>query len=557
MVNTNHQPVPDVGRKERKVILHLLLSLIVGMGLVLSSCKTATEEPAPPGAEKWEVIIIGAGAGGLAAGSTLSQAGVKPLILEQHDKPGGYMTTFERGDYRFEVSLHMMDGLDESGLTRSLFQKLGIFDRVKIVKFDPLYRSVHPDLTIDVPADLNDYLEILRQTFPHEAEGITNLFQDFMGMGDDIAGLNELMNTPAPLRWLMYPLVPFRHWEFVKNRNASLEDIIQKHISDPRAISVITQIACFMGIPPSRSPAALSAVMLESYHRHGTYHFLGGSQAVSDALVEVIKENGGEVRLNTRVDKILIHDGKAVGVRTKGGKEIYADYVISNANGYDTYFKLVGEEHLKPKYIEYVKGLEPGLSVTEVFLGVDLDLKKIGLGDIGEIFYTPSYDAAAVWESIYTMDIEKMSMVISLFSNSDPASAPPGKAVVILCTAGIYDWENRWRIDQGDDAYHKLKEQVGDRMIRVAEKMIPGLSGAIEEIEIATPITCERYTSNYKGSIIGWAPTAEQSMLNRMKQKSPIDHLYLAGAWTFPMGGQSACLMSGNLAAKEILARIR
>ena len=197
MVNPNHTPVPVFGRGRTKAILQLMSSLLVGLALVLSSCKTETQEAEPAGAEKWEVVIIGAGAGGLGAGATLSQAGVKPLILEQHDKPGGYMTTFDRGDYRFEVSLHMMDGLDQGGLTRDLFQRLGILDRVKIVKFDPLYRSVHPDLTIDVPADLDAYLEILKKSFPHEAQGITNLFQDFMGMGDDIAGLNFIEFPPS------------------------------------------------------------------------------------------------------------------------------------------------------------------------------------------------------------------------------------------------------------------------------------------------------------------------------------------------------------------------
>ena len=79
----------------------------------------------------------------------------------------------------------------------------------------------------------------------------------------------------------------------------------------------------------------------------------------------------------------------------------------------------------------------------------------------------------------------------------------------------------------------------------------------IEEMEIGTPLTMERYTLNYKGSIIGWAPTLEQSMLNRMKQEGPIENLLLAGAWTFPGGGQSACLMSGNAAAKTILKRLQ
>jgi len=142
-------------------------------------------------------------------------------------------------------------------------------------------------------------------------------------------------------------------------------------------------------------------------------------------------------------------------------------------------------------------------------------------------------------------------------SNTDPTCAPPGKSVVVLCTGGAYDWEDRWRIEDGIDAYHELKEEVADRMIKVAERMVPGLRESIEEMEIGTPLTMERYTSNYKGSMIGWAPTPEQSMLNRMKQEGPIDNLFLAGAWTFPGGGQSACLMSGNAAAKKILKKIR
>lgn len=127
----------------------------------------------------------------------------------------------------------------------------------------------------------------------------------------------------------------------------------------------------------------------------------------------------------------------------------------------------------------------------------------------------------------------------------------------MLCTGGAYDWQDRWRIGEGVEAYHKLKREVADRMIKVAETMVPGLRASNEEMEIGTPLTMERCTYNYKGSIIGWAPTPEQSMLNRMKQESPIDNLFLAGAWTFPGGGQLACLMSGNAAAKTILKRLQ
>ena len=99
--------------------------LWLGIFFVFSGCGKPVSEPAPAGKEKWPVVIIGAGAGGLSAGATLTKAGVKALILEQQDKPGGYMTGFTRGDYRFEVSLHLMDGLDEGGDDPRALQETG------------------------------------------------------------------------------------------------------------------------------------------------------------------------------------------------------------------------------------------------------------------------------------------------------------------------------------------------------------------------------------------------------------------------------------------------
>ncbi len=106
------------------VFVRLFVPILVLL-LTSFSCKTAPEDPGPSDQEGWEVVIIGAGAGGLSAGATLSRAGVKTLILEQHDKPGGFMTAFERGDYRFEVSLHMIDGLDPRGLDAGPFRRAG------------------------------------------------------------------------------------------------------------------------------------------------------------------------------------------------------------------------------------------------------------------------------------------------------------------------------------------------------------------------------------------------------------------------------------------------
>jgi prolycopene isomerase len=155
------------------------------------------------------------------------------------------------------------------------------------------------------------------------------------------------------------------------------------------------------------------------------------------------------------------------------------------------------------------------------------------------------------------MNVEQMDMVIAFMSNTDPTCAPKGKSTIIFTLGGNYEWNERWQISKGHAEYKKVKQMMAGRVIAAAEKLIPGLKKSIEIIEVGTPITMERFTLNYKGSIIGWAPTPEQSLLYRMKQSGPIDRLYLAGAWTFPCGGQSAVLGSGNTAAKMVLKEMQ
>ncbi len=508
-------------------------------------------------ASNYEVIIIGAGAGGLSAGATLSQSGVKTLVLEQHDKPGGYMTTFERGDYRFEVSTHMMDGLGPDGPTRDLFKKLGILDKVQLIKLDPVYRLISQEFTADIPGDRQAYLKLLTEKFPHEADGLTDLFNSWDNISEDVGGLKYLTEASLPYKIFVYPLVPFLYFGAITNLNSTSEEMVNDYLTDPIARAVILQMSPFLGTPPSRSNGLYYVYMWDSFFKHGAYYFAGGSQAVSNALAAVIRENRGEVRLNTRVEKIIIKDGRAIGVRTQSGDEIYANYIISNADARQTYLKLVGENYLDPEYVEYIKGLEQGVSSVCVYLGLDIDLKKTPLANVSEIFYTPGSlkDYDTQWNDLQPLDPQGMG--IGLYSNIDPTCAPPGKSTVVLLQMAHYDWENQWRRNQGDKAYQELKTRVADAMINKVEKLIPGLRNSIEEIEIGTPLTMERYTSSYKGSWIGWATTEGQVQKERMKQEGPIDNLYLAGAWTYPSGGQSACMDSGWSTGNKILKKLR
>jgi len=169
--------------------------------------------------------------------------------------------------------------------------------------------------------------------------------------------------------------------------------MLERYIHDEKLVAVFTQLCGFAGGEPDNVSAVFFSMMWISYHYGGYYYFKGGSQSVSNALAEVIRENGGEIKLDTLVTKIIIEDGKAVGVRTKKGDEFRCRYIISNANAPDTFFKLIGEEYLPVEYVEKLKSMKIGMSAFQVYLGVDHDYREIFNG-MHEIMITESYDQA-------------------------------------------------------------------------------------------------------------------------------------------------------------------
>lgn len=534
-----------------------IMLTVIATGFLVLSCSSAKVKDTTGHEEPYDAIVVGAGGGGLGAAAGLTRAGKRVLVIEQHYRPGGYMTCFERDDYRFEVSLHAIDGLDAGGLCRTHFQQLGILDKIRPVKLSPMYRTVFPDLVMDIPADVDDYARQLKEQFPDEAEGIDDLFAAFKrlytimasGMdftkGDILSGMWGGMRHPRCLATLL------RNW------NATAGQMVGRYIQDERLIQVFTQLAGFLGDDPDGISAPVFAVMWNSYHQHGYYYIEGGSQAVSDALASVIRENGGEILLSTRVTEIIIEDGRAVGVKTDDGRTYSGKYVISNANAPDTLFKLVGRKHLPEDYVRGVEQMEIGASALVVYLGVDRDYRHCFHGS-HEIFVNLAGDGSrtADFDAVDSVDVEvqELPYVIANYTVVDPSCAPAGKNVICLTTIMPYEWQDGWHEDKGYEEYRRLKNAVGMQLAGRAEAFLPGLRNHIEVMEVGSPRTMEHYTANPGGAIIGWANTPEQSMFKRLPQETPIDNLFLAGAWTFPCGGQSAVIMSGVFAAEKVLA---
>ena len=519
-------------------------------------CHKYAESPECPATIETDVVVIGAGGGGLGAAASLAKAGVDVVVLEKQYKVGGYMTRFTRGDYNFEVSLHGLDGMDEStnGMNVGLWKQLGIWEKVKLIRIAPnVSKAVYPDKTVLTPAAFEDYRNMLKGMYPDEAAGIDGIFDEVFEIDGVFKALINIQNNG--FNWtdfkvlISHPAVLMRILQYM---NISLSEFMDKYIHNTELRNIWSAMLGFAGGGPDTMSALMYIIVFNSYYISGYYYPEGGSEAVSEALADVIRENGGTIRLNTLATKIDIQDNKAVLVHTKGDACYKPKYIVANNNAPDLFFKLIGEEHLPTDYAQSLKDMTIGLPCFPIYVGVDADLSEF-FSECHEFSFSETWDPVESWGYINEGRIDMIGVAVTNYTKVDPTSAPPGKTALQLITYLLYDYGDQWQIGLGYDAYKEFKTDAAYQIIERAEQYIPGLRDHIEYIEVGTPLTLEGFTLNPGGTIFGWDNNIEQSMFNRLPQETPISNLLLAGAWTFPGGGQSAVIQSGAAAAKTIL----
>ncbi len=200
-----------------------------------------------------------------------------------------------------------------------------------------------------------------------------------------------------------------------------------------------------------------------------------------------------------------------------------------------------------------LENMKIGASAYAVYLGVNKDYGKVLPEGTHTIFVNSTSNGMQNFKYFTEGNPEKSLFGLINYTAKDPSNVAKGKCVIAIVSMLPYNYMDNWQIDKGYDAYDALKKKIAKVYIKRAEKYLPGLSKHIEVMEVGTPRTMERYTSNPTGTIFGYEYNREQSMLKRLPQTTPIENLYLAGAWTFPGGGQSAVLISGSMAADTIL----
>ncbi|RLA38572.1 MAG: all-trans-retinol 13,14-reductase, partial [Gammaproteobacteria bacterium] len=389
------------------------------------------------------------------------------------------------------------------------------------------YKTSEDDLT--VPDNLEDLVSMLAEMFPDEGENLVAFMEDAEKAQDEyyryadtynVAMTPELVAKALGIAEEQYRQENPHIYDWL---SCSVEKKFNEYFKNSELIDMLTMLMIYHGTDLDVTPAH-TLLRSYGYFRNGNYYSKGGAQRFVNALRKFIKRQGVEVLFNHKVDEIVVRDNRVAGVRA-AGKTFNSPVVVSSAHACNTYLQLVDGAHLEEQFIRYIQELEIPYSLLMVFLGVDMDLS----------------DYPAIIHN-HTQDGGYMTLIAS---NTDPKSAPAGKANVVLFELCAYDDFPQ----RSSQTYLEKKKAASDALIAKAEKQIPGLRDHIVVEDAATPQTLERYNFTPGGTGEGLEDT-----INNVKPcfKSPIQGLYQVGNSVFPGSGMELAATSGMICANDI-----
>lgn len=491
----------------------------------------------------YPVIVIGAGLGGLGAACQLVARGEQVLLLEKHNVPGGFATSFIRGRFEFEGALHELSDIgteDNKGALYRFLERLGIVpDKLKFKQVPELYRSVYlDDYDVTLPIGMDDYTNKLIELFPHEKKGIEDFLEVCKAVLAGIEYIASKGGKYSPGEVLKeHPWLP-------RVAGITLSELYKKFFTDKKLIAVVSQLWGYVGLPPDKMNAYVFIAMLIFFLKWGAVYPVGRSHSLTSAMVNAFEKYGGVIRYNALVDKILVENGRVNGVELTNGDIYLCKAIVSNVNPICTSMKMLPPEVVPDDYKRKIYTPEIGPSGFSVYLGLNSSFKKLGF-TAHETFINSTYDMNHAFETFRKLEPPEY-MVVACYNHVYEKISPPGTTELVLTTLQMGKlWQS-----VAPDQYFRKKDEIADKMISLMENTIcPDIRDHIEVAEAATPLTYYRYSKNMEGAIYGTTQTIENGPLLRLKSRGAIPGLYQVGAWTNFGGGFTTTIVSGRIAA--------
>lgn len=465
----------------------------------------------------YDIVIIGSGLGGLVCGSLLAREGKKVLVLERQAQPGGCMQSYQRGGLSFDTGLHYVGGLAEGQQLHSVFSHLGLM-KLPWVRLDAdgFDRVTIGDQTFPMAEGYDRFADTLGEYFPQEKEALKRYV--------------ELMrHLPS-----MEEIGPVNAYDW-------LESLFK----DQLLINVLSGSAIKMELRRESLPLFTFAHGMSSYIG-SSWRLRGGGHLIVNALVDDINRMGGKVVCHAEVNKLVEKEGRIVAARCSKGDVYEGDVFISDVHPQVTFGWLDESKVIKNMFRRRINAME---NSTGIFT-VSLVLKQGVLPYFNHNKYI--YKKPNVWT--FYEDTESISGL--MVSCRVPEEGDYARQIDLMTPVSwkLFEPWTDTTVGRRGEGYERLKNQLADECIRLAEKVVPGLGDMVEKRYTSSPLTYRDYTLSPCGSAYGARKDCRNLLMTTLSPRTPIPNLLLTGQ-SLMLHGVEGVTMTALQTCGELLGK--
>lgn len=502
----------------------------------------------------YDIVVIGAGVGGLTAAALLSKAGFSVCVLEKEPHAGGYLAGFRRKDFRFDTAIHWLNQCMPGGMAAMIFDILGNDHPVPVPqKRIRRYKGETFDyLLTNNPDELRD--QWIKE-FPHEKEGITRFFKTAKKLGKSFANFGHVFRSEETMNFFermankrnllkfAMPFIPLIRYTGPEG----LKKGLNKYFKEPKLHEIF-----------AADTELLSCLVPIGWAYYGDFQSppVGGGQVIPEWLEHIVKYYGNDLFYKSKVSRIITEAGTAKGVEFEHRGNTYSvssKYVIAACDVEALYEKMLPPDAVPDKMKNKLRGAD--LYSSSVTVSIALDCPPAELGFNEELVHIPG-DSTGV-------DPETAEVSILAPSFRDPSLAPEGFGTLTLYMPAFMQYKDNWHTDTDDDKnyirnekYKQLKTGIAEVIIRrVEERVAPNLRQHILFYDVATPVTHWRYTGNRNGTMMGAKPGRANMQGKVAHYQTPVKNLLLGGHWAELGGGVPIAVKAGTNASLLILQK--
>ena len=504
--------------------------------------------------KKYDAVVIGAGNGGLVAAIRLLQGGAKVLLVEKHNLPGGFATSFRRGRFEFEASLHELNDFgtkDNAGDVRDLFDSLGVTDKIDWMEIPEAYRVIVRSENLDatMPFGVDAFIAKMESYVP----GSTPSMRKFFDLAEEVRlaqAYTSAQNGKADPKVMVS-----QYGNFVRSGSYSVNEVLKTLKMPQKAIDILSAYWCYLGANLNDMSFVHYASMVNRYIRRGASMPKMRSHEISLALVSRILELGGEVLFNTEAVKILQDekDGGVAGVVLDDGTQIETRHVVANCAPHLVFGKMM--DKVSEKDVRATNARKFAGRGFTMFLGLNRTADELGVENHNYFLYDTS-DTVKQYDLMRSIRTNTAQATVCL-NRAYPECSPKGTCMMYFTTMFMSD---DWGNVKAED-YFKTKDMVANMFIDRFEKDTGAkIRDSIEEISVATPMTYARYCGHPQGVIYGYESQYWDGLMPRLQMMGE-DHtvrgLRFAGGYSMRLSGYSSAYFSGDISGRQTVGDIK